>query len=868
MTGRSDASGYAPLLSALADRYRVERELGAGGMATVYLAHDLKHDRKVAVKVMKPELGAVLGAERFLREISVMAKLQHPNLLPLFDSGEAAGLLYYVMPYVEGETLRERIARERQLPIDETLRLVALVAGALDYAHAHGVVHRDLKPENILLQAGQPVIADFGIALAVAQAGVGRVTQSGLSLGTPLYMSPEQAAGDRAVDARSDQYSLGALTYEMLTGEPPHTGATAQVIITRLMTEAPRSVRSARPAAAESVDAAVRRVLAKEPADRFSSCGQFAEALRAPARPSSNRGVFLAAGMVGAIGVAAALWLLALRPTPVPTLGRSQRVTSDAGLEIFPAISPDGKLVAYAAGTPARMRIYVRPVAGGRTITLSDDSTSVESEPRWSPDGTQLLFLTRGGVSVAPALGGGSRSIVQRGAGAAITSAAWSPDAGKVAFVQGDSLIELTLAGGAIRRLATGPQLHSCVWSGDARWIACVTGNSVGNTPGSSFGNTAPSGLVLVPGAGGDPITIQELSAGNLSPAWSSDSRRLYFLSNRDGPRDVYTVELSAAGKAVGSPARLTTGLNATSISLSSDERRLAYAPYVARATLWSLPIPSAPPVSAETATQLTKGSMNIEYARVSPDGRWLLYDSDLHGNFDIYRIPVAGGAAEQLTSDPADEFGPDLSPDGRSVAYHSWRTGTRDIEVKEIEGGARTSVTRTPGQESFPLWSPDGAGILHYDQVAPMRLIVARRDAGEWSSRVIASPGSRADWSPDGRAVAYIAANGRPGPIEVVPVAGGVVRRVFQPSAVGPAPEHLVWSPDGLTIYFKAHDETGLTSFWALPSGGGEPRLMVRFPDPERQSSRPYFAADGERFYFTIEDRQSDVFVAELMDR
>ena len=264
------------LAAALSDRYHIERELGAGGMATVYLAQDLKHDRQVAIKVLKPELGAVLGAERFLSEIKVTANLQHPNLLPLFDSGAADGLLYYVMPYIEGETLRARLDRERQLPVDETLRLVTLMAGALDYAHARGVVHRDLKPENILLQAGQPVIADFGIALAVAQAGGSRVTETGLSLGTPHYMSPEQATADRVIDARSDQYSLGAVAYEMLAGEPPHTGATAQAIIARLLIETPRSLRATRPNISPTLDYAVLRALAKAPADRFMTCGEFA----------------------------------------------------------------------------------------------------------------------------------------------------------------------------------------------------------------------------------------------------------------------------------------------------------------------------------------------------------------------------------------------------------------------------------------------------------------------------------------------------------------------------------------------------------------------------------------------------------------
>lgn len=330
------------LRAALADRYTIERELGAGGMATVYLAHDIKHDRQVAIKVLKPELGAVLGAERFLAEIKVTANLQHPNLLPLFDSGAADGLLYYVMPYLEGETLRARLDREQQLPVDETLRLVGLMAGALDYAHARGVVHRDLKPENILLQAGQPVIADFGIALAVAHAGGSRVTETGLSLGTPHYMSPEQAAGDRAVDARSDQYSLGAVTYEMLTGEPPHTGATAQVIIARLVTETPRSIRTARPAVPLALDQAVLRALAKPPADRFSTCSEFVRAasdvaLATSAATSPRRG--RATIVIGAtvLLLAAAVWWIMHRTAGAPTGGSATR-----SLAVLPIVNAGG----------------------------------------------------------------------------------------------------------------------------------------------------------------------------------------------------------------------------------------------------------------------------------------------------------------------------------------------------------------------------------------------------------------------------------------------------------------------------------------------------------------------------------------------
>src|SRR5688572_23762979 len=245
------------LNAALAGRYEIEREIGKGGMATVYLARDLKHGRRVALKVLKPELGAVLGADRFLAEIRVTAHLQHPNLLPLFDSGEANGLLYYVMPFVEGESLRARLDREKQLPIEEAVRIAVAIAGALDYAHQHQVIHRDLKPENILLQAGQPVIADFGIALAVSNAGGTRVTQSGLSLGTPQYMSPEQATGDRNVDGRTDIYSLGAMTYEMLTGELPHSGSTTQAIVAKLLTEEVRPLTVLRRSVPPHIDAAV-----------------------------------------------------------------------------------------------------------------------------------------------------------------------------------------------------------------------------------------------------------------------------------------------------------------------------------------------------------------------------------------------------------------------------------------------------------------------------------------------------------------------------------------------------------------------------------------------------------------------------------
>jgi serine/threonine-protein kinase len=270
------------LKAALADRYRLEGALGEGGMATVYLAHDLKHDRQVALKVLKPELAAALGAQRFLKEIQVTANLQHPHILPLYDSGSADGALFYVMPLVQGESLRDRLTREKLLPVDETIRIIRQVAGALDFAHRQGIIHRDIKPENILLHDGEALLADFGIALALIENGGGRLTGTGLSIGTVQYMSPEQATGERDLDARSDIYSLGAVTYEMLAGEPPVTGPTPRAMIAKLLTERPTSLRVVRDVVPPSLDDAVMRALAKAPTDRFSSAREFADALTAP----------------------------------------------------------------------------------------------------------------------------------------------------------------------------------------------------------------------------------------------------------------------------------------------------------------------------------------------------------------------------------------------------------------------------------------------------------------------------------------------------------------------------------------------------------------------------------------------------------
>ncbi len=428
------------LSNALASRYRLERELGAGGMATVYLAHDLKHERQVAIKVLRPELAAVLGADRFVQEIKTTAKLQHPHILPLFDSGQADGFLYYVMPYIEGETLRDKLNREKQLGIEEAVRITTEVADALDYAHRHDVIHRDIKPENILLHDGRPLVADFGIALAVSAAAGGRMTETGLSLGTPHYMSPEQATAEKDISHRSDIYSLGAVLYEMLTGDPPHTGSTALQIIAKIVTEEIPSVTKLRKAVPPNVAAAVGKALEKLPADRFSGAKGFVRALQNPAfTVASSRltsvqlrtpvAYVVGIALVGAVAGWVASGILRSGGEPAATATRHRQVTFDGTAE-FPALSPDGEWLAYQitrcpSGGVCWSEVMVQDLSGGEPIgigpTIRDGIQ--EMAPRffwdieWSLDGRQVLVAAGypdnrfTGLYVIPRLGGAPRLV-------------------------------------------------------------------------------------------------------------------------------------------------------------------------------------------------------------------------------------------------------------------------------------------------------------------------------------------------------------------------------------------------------------------------------------------------------------------------
>ncbi len=415
----------ARLTAALADRYALQREIGQGGMATVYLAHDIKHDRDVAIKVLHPELGAALGGERFLTEIRTTARLQHPHILPLLDSGDADGLLYYVMPLVTGETLRARLERDKQLPIDDAVLIAREVADALGYAHSLGVIHRDIKPENVLLQNGHALVADFGIALAVQTAGGARMTQTGLSLGTPQYMSPEQAMGERTVDARSDIYALGAFTYEMLVGNAPFTGSTVQAIVARAMTERPASLRTVRDTVTVNVESAVLKALAKLPADRWPTAKAFADALvdvrgttsfdggvtgardlGTASRPS--RALTIGAAAVAVVSLAVATWSWQHNATSsnvvaVPLTLDVPNASPD--LSRF-AASPDGTMFAFSTSEGIELRD-----AGQREYHLLPGTVGGES-PSFSPEGDWIVFQANGHLKKVPVAGGSPIAVI------------------------------------------------------------------------------------------------------------------------------------------------------------------------------------------------------------------------------------------------------------------------------------------------------------------------------------------------------------------------------------------------------------------------------------------------------------------------
>ena len=867
------------LAAALADRYRIERELGQGGMATVYLAEDLKHHRKVAIKVLKPELAAVLGAERFVQEITTTANLQHPHILTLFDSGEADGFLYYVMPYIEGESLRDRLDREKQLPLDDALAIAREVADALSYAHARGIVHRDIKPENILLADGHAIVADFGIAKAVSDAGATRLTATGMSVGTPIYMSPEQAAGEQDLDGRSDLYSLACVLYEMLAGQPPFTGPTAANVVHQHLTADARPVSQLRPAVPASIADMLARALAKNPADRFSPAAQFAAALvplasaAAPATRGPSR-LVIGLGIAGVVVAVAATAVLMRKSgdAPAVTIGRTTQVTRDAGLEVDPALSPDGASIAYAAGPTTAMQIYVRQASGGRPLALTSDSTDNFRWPRWSPDGSQIAYQANDGIYVVPALGGPPRRVsrfdqeglhIATGMTTPITGFDWSPDGTRLAFTTrfGASVLTLvTLPGGEAITLPAPDEPFAPAWSPDGQTIAVAAGNPLYIFGTGYFGNVGGSAIWIVPLNGDPAIEVTGGAPLNVSPQWSPDGRDLFWVSDRDGARDVYQQRLRNGMTPVGEPRRLTTGADAQGLSISRGGNRMAYSRLNTWTSIWSIPVPAHGPVSIRGARQITTGNETTEDLDISPDGRWLVFDSDRGGNPDLYVMPATGGEARQLTDDPAGDFSGDWSPDGRRIVFHSRRSGNRDIYTVEADGTGLRQWTNTPAEEIDADWAPDGETVVYEVAGEIDGFGILHLSEGAQPEFFEAGASDFARWSPDGERIMYHAVDG----LRLREVATGADTPLTSNAADGAEAYYFAWAPDGQQLYYLARSAAG----WMIRVvnvNGGASRVLVNFDDPTRQHAKYGFTTDGKTFYFTLGSPESDIVVAEL---
>ncbi len=877
---------------ALAGRYRVERELGAGGMATVYLAFDLKHHRKVAVKVLRPELAATLGADRFSREIETAAQFQHPHILPLLDSGEASGFLYYVMPYVEGESLRDRLARHGELPIHDAVKILVEIVDALAHAHAHGVAHRDIKPDNVLLSGRHALVMDFGVAKALSEAtGRQQLTTAGIALGTPAYMAPEQAVADPHLDHRVDIYAVGALGYELIAGQPPFTGGTAQEVLGAHLSRAPEPVTRWRPACPPALAEIIMRCLEKRPADRWQSADELLAQLEPLVTPSggttptgmrpapalAKRAPWLGraavvAGVLVVLGVGGAVLLR--RRLEVLELGRRTQVTLDPGLEIDPALSPDGKLVAYVAGPPFQTKLFVRQVDGGAPVEVVGEQGG-QRFPFWTPDGKRILFQSARGIEIVPALGGTPRLLVA-GSGPAPLAGPIARDGRAFLYVSSDSLYVRPLEGAAPHVVATGKELHSPAWSPDGRRIAYVLGN-VGFVTTAILGNIATSSIWVVQADAGAPVRVTDDQSLNVSPTWAPTGRGLLYISNRDGGRDVYQVALTGAGRPRGSPVRLTTGLGAHGISISADGTRLAYAVFAERSNVWSIPIPvtGAGAVSISRALPVTTGNQTIEEVALSPDGAWLAFDSDRSGAQQIYRIRLAGGEPEQLTTDSAGAFFPRWSPDGREISFHAFRGGLRRVFVMPVEGGTSVQVTSGPNDAAVAEWSPDGQRLLLLANMAssnPGWEVVTRHADRSWSAPqplpvVVGSdtmqPGI-GNWSPDGRLIACPCRDG----LVVLSAAGGPGRLLvpaLSPTFTAQAAPPPQWSADSRLIYYLTADSAGVHGVSVVPATGGTPRVAVRLDDPTRPWHRYGFFLHGGRFYFTLGDLQSDIWVAEV---
>ena len=855
------------LATALADRYRIERELGQGGMATVYLAEDLKHHRQVAIKVLKPELAAVLGAERFVQEITTTAALQHPHILPLFDSGEADGFLYYVMPYIQGETLRDKLSRETQLGIDEAVRITREVADALDYAHRQGVVHRDIKPENILLHDGRPMVADFGIALALSAAAGGRMTETGMSLGTPHYMSPEQATADKEISPRSDIYSLASVCYEMLTGEPPHMGNSAQQIIMKIVAEEAQPVTRLRKNVQPNVAAAVAKGLEKLPADRFATAAEFADALVNPAyrtavettsdsltaRPPARLTAVLAAVAILAVALAVWGWLRPVRggessgtrsvdlvlpdSAPVEFVGEATIGVGQTAL----AISPDGRDIVYVAGGAARPRLYVRPLGRFEATPLA--GTEGAFNPFYSPDGRWIGFFADNQLKKVPSSGGPVTTLADAPLS---TGAAWSTR-GQILFLMptGTGLQQIPADGGRAGQIASWPAdaIKTLSFLPGERWLLCTA-----HANGIYFllAHAVESGedRILVrhgtarPWQGGMPIPEDALIGS--TPRYDRHGSLIY--TRGDGTLlavgfDPERLETHGEPVLVAQGIRLESWTGHSQVSLGGDGT-LAYVTgsntgvgllaWLDRSgRLDTLPFPAASSLGSDIAPDGTRAAVAIPA---------------ISGSLELWIYDLRSGERQRLLSGLCySEIR--WTPDGRGI--YACLTGGGLVRIDPARPGQADTLTRAMVYPSSA--SRDGRLLLLGSRRSDSTFVLPL-DGSSTPQPVPMDGAFLPAFSPDGHWVAYL---GRTGGVfvEPFPITGEVYRVSAQLEGDVPS-----WSPGGTEIVFPSGSRLYSVAF----RPGSPPRFDVpRQISTQRVANlagRPYaMAPDGRRFLMRV---------------
>jgi len=857
----------APLAAALADRYRLERKLGEGGMATVYLADDLKHQRKVALKVLRPELAAILGAERFLHEIRTTANLQHPHILALHDSGQVENTVYYVMPFIEGESLRDRLTREKQLPIEDAVRIASQVASALDYAHRHGVIHRDIKPENILLHEGSALVADFGIALAASSTGGTRMTETGMSLGTPHYMSPEQAMGERDITARSDVYALGCVLYEMLTGEPPFTGPTAQAIVARVMTEDPRSLTAQRKTVPPHVEAAVFVALSKLPADRFGSAADFARGLGGDTPVPGRRGTVaerprdrarsrgpavLLGGLLLVLG-GIATWAL-LRPARTGPVTWTS-ITLPAGLILNPsadpalALSPDGRVLAYLAEMPNGRRVVaIRRLEAPVPTPLA--GTEDGSGQAFSPRGQWLAFLDATFRPRRIAAAGGAVTAIPAAPGVMLNVIRWASDSSFAVTLQNGDLGRLRPDGGVdtllrVDRAAGEATLDVMQVLPGGAYLAIATANY-------------PEGVLVVV----DPDRPERTRiAGTPDEVnWAAYAEGVLAWSLVDGTLQAAPVDLKR---------RRLTG-PAVPLDATAQTSR-GFRPKVA-ASASALAFVTAPPPQltlvdrAGSYRPLLATPRTFHNPRVSPDGRRILVDIT-ETERDVWAYSVADTTLTRVTFEGSGHDAYWL-PDGHDFTYAVANRGAIGIFRKAVDGGGSgDSVAFSGVQVSVHAVTPDGrTAVVARISGFLFDLDTMRFDDPQHVLHPYLTTRYNESWpalSPDGRWLAYVTDESNRSEVYVRPFRSGGPRVLVSQSG-GSEP---IWSRDGRELFYVGTDGNGPKLMAARVATGPEFRVLARsamFDANEFEGATPHanydVMPDGRHFVMVRQGRFNEV--------